>query len=114
MTPGGQEIMFVEWKHRGFLPRTVNFTLLSPNLPLPDTSQSYTPLSLRVTLENLRLLLYITTRSEYDAVEKNVALYNRQESIQRQNMIIEKLFKMSGNIESASEWAINDGDMYRQ
>lgn len=44
------------------LPRTVSFTLVSLNCPLPETSQSYAPLSLRVTLENLRLWpLYIVT-----------------------------------------------------
>lgn len=61
---------FAECNYEEFLPRTVSFTPLSPYLPLPDTSQSYAPLSLRVTLENLRLLPYIVTRLEYGAVEE--------------------------------------------
>lgn len=61
---------FAECNYEEFLPRTVSLTPLSPYMPLPDTSQLYAPLSLRVTLENLRLLLYIVTRLEYGTVEE--------------------------------------------
>lgn len=52
------------------LPRMVIVTLTSPNWLFADTSQEYTPVSSRVTLENLRLLPYIVTRSAYGAVEE--------------------------------------------
>lgn len=70
MSVGGWKDVFAEHNYKGSSPRTVNFTLLSPNWLLPDTSQLYTPLSFRVTLENLRLLPYIVTRLEYGAVEE--------------------------------------------
>lgn len=53
-----------------FLPRTVSVTLTSPNWSFPETSQSNTPLSLRVTLENLRLLPYIVNLLEYGSERK--------------------------------------------
>lgn len=55
----------------GLLPRTVSVTLTSPNWLFPETSQSYTPVSLRVTLENLRLLPYIVSLLEYGSVTEN-------------------------------------------
>lgn len=63
-----------------FLPRTVSVTLTSPNWSFPETSQSNTPLSLRVTLENLRLLPYIVNLLEYGSERKKNKTYWLQRS----------------------------------
>lgn len=57
--PGGtnkSDEIGMEFEKKKNSPRTVSFTLASPNLLFPDTSQSYIPLSLRVTCLNLTLL----------------------------------------------------------
>lgn len=59
---------FIQYDFKEFSPRTVSFTVATPNLFFPDTSQWYSPLSLRVTLSNLRLLPYNVTRLEYGTV----------------------------------------------
>lgn len=64
----------------GLLPRTVSVTLTSPNWLFPEISQSYTPVSLRVTLENLTLLPeYIDSLPEYGSVTENNNNNNNQE-----------------------------------
>lgn len=65
----GMETWVCEMSLEKLSPRTVSFTLASLNLSFPDTSQSYIPVSLRVTLFSLTLLLYIVTRLAYDSVE---------------------------------------------
>lgn len=78
----GMETWVCEMSLEKLSPRTVSFTLASLNLSFPDTSQSYIPVSLRVTLLSLTLLLYIVTRLAYDSVED---VDNRDNLMKREN-----------------------------